>query len=467
MNYENIFINGQWITPNSTELIDVENPANKEIIGCVPACNEEDVNTAVKAAKEALYDLQFTDADKRIDLVEELLKELKNRTDDMVDIIVKELGAPKNFAKNTQVLPYLKGIESFIETMKEYSLEDEHKRYKVVKEAVGVVGAITPWNYPLGQITKKVIPALLTGCTVVLKPSQKTPLVSYILAESVEKVGFPKGVFNLVPGRGAEVGSPLASHPDVNLLTFTGSTSGGKEVSKLASQDIKRVTLELGGKSPAVVLKGADLDLVLSRVLDRMYLNTGQTCSALSRLIVPIEEKEKIEKMIIEKTKEYRVGDPTDSNNDIGPLSSKKQFDKVKYFIEKGIEEGARVLIGDIPEESEGYYVNPLVFTDVDNDMEIAREEIFGPVLCVIYYDTVEQAIEIANDTDYGLSSGVFGPKEDAMYVARRLKAGNVMVNKGSSPSDAPFGGYKHSGFGREGGKYGIEEFLEIKAIFD
>ena len=466
MNYDKIFINGKWVVPKSSDLIGVENPANKEIIASVPACKEEDVNLAVKAAKEALEDWQFTHVDKRIELVEALLDELKNRGDDMADIIVKELGAPKDFAKNTQVLPYLKGIESFIETMKEYSLEEKHKRYEVIKEPVGVVGAITPWNYPLGQITKKVIPALLTGCTVVLKPSQQTPLVSYILTESIEKVGFPKGVFNLVPGKGAEVGSPLASHPDVNLLTFTGSTNGGKQVSKLASQDIKRVTLELGGKSPAVVLKGADLDLVLSRVLDRMYLNTGQTCSALSRLIVPREEKETIEEMIIEKTKKYKVGDPTDSSNDIGPLSSKKQFDKVKCFIEKGKEEGAKVLLGQVPTESEGYYVNPVVFTDVSNDMEIAREEIFGPVLCIIYYDTLDQAIEIANDTEYGLSSAVFGPEEDAIHVAKRIKAGNVMINKGSSPSDAPFGGYKHSGFGREGGKYGIEEFLEIKALF-
>ncbi len=331
---------------------------------------------------------------------------------------------------------------------------------------MGVVGALTPWNYPLGQIIKKLAPALLSGSTMVLKPSQNTPLVAYLLTESIDKVGFPKGVFNLVPGRGSEVGNPLATHPDVNLLTFTGSTDGGREVAKLAVDDVKRITLELGGKSPAIILKGADLDLALSTVLGDIYRNTGQSCSALSRLIVPLDEKENIEKIIIEKTKAYTFGDPEDPDVQIGPLASKKQFDKVKSFIEKGLEEGANMLLGEIPKESEGYYVKPVVFTDVKNSMTIAQEEIFGPVLCLITYETFEEAIEIANDTKYGLSSAVFGPDDKAMDVAKRLKAGEVLINDGSSATGAPFGGYKHSGFGREGGKYGLEEFLEIKVLF-
>lgn len=466
MNYENIFINGEWIKSDSNEKIEVENPANKEIIGCVPACNESDVNRAVNAAKEALHSWQFTDVKKRIDLVEALLKELEKRKDDMANTIVKELGTPREFAKNTQVIPYLDGIKSFLEVMKKYELEEDYKGYTIIKEPVGVVGAITPWNYPLGQITKKVIPALLTGCTVVLKPSQQTPLVSYLLADCIEKVGFPKGVFNLVPGKGANVGTPLANHSDVNLISFTGSTQGGREVGKLAVEDIKRITLELGGKSPAVILKGADLNLALSKVLDRMYLNTGQTCSALSRLIIPKDEKEKIEEKLIKMTKKYKFGNPNDPDVDVGPLSSKKQFDKVKYFIEKGIEEGATMLLGEVPSENEGYYVGPVIFTDVKNDMKIAREEIFGPVLCVITYEDVSEAIKIANDTVYGLSAGIFGPDKEAFEVAKKIKAGNVSINNKSSTSDSPFGGFKHSGFGREGGVYGIEEYLEIKVVF-
>lgn len=466
MNYEKIFINGEWVNASSSHRIEVENPANKSIIGSVPACKKADVDLAVKAAKEALTTWQFTPLEERIELTEKLLKELRSKIDYMADTIVKELGCTKDFAKNTHVVPYLNEIEDLIELIKEYPLEEKHEDYTVVKEPVGVVGALTPWNYPLGQILKKLAPALLSGCTMVLKPSQKTPLVAYLLTQAIEKVGFPKGVFNLVPGKGSDVGNPLALHPDVNLITFTGSTDGGREVSKLAYDDIKRVTLELGGKSPAVVLKGANLDLGLSTVLDDIYRNTGQSCSALSRLIIPKDEKENIENMIIEKTKAYTFGDPEDPNTQIGPLASKKQFDKVKGFIEKGLEEGATMLVGEIPKESEGYYVKPVVFTDVKNNMNIAQEEIFGPVLCIITYETVEEAIEIANDTKYGLSSAVFGPDDKVMNVAKRIKAGEVLINDGSSPSGAPFGGYKHSGFGREGGKYGLEEFLEIKALF-
>lgn len=466
MDYKNIFINGEWVSPISKQRVEVENPANKKIIGSVPACNEEDVNNAVKAAKAAFETWQLTSLSERIELVEKLQVELISRVDEMSETIMLELGAPIEFAKNTQVIPYLDDMENFINVAKEYDFEEKHDDFTIFKEPVGVVGALTPWNYPLGQIMKKLSPALLSGCTIVLKPSQHTPLVSYLLTAAIEKVGFPKGVFNLVPGKGADVGDPLAVHPDVSLLTFTGSTKGGKEVSKIAMEDIKRVTLELGGKSPAVILKGADLKVALTKVLDKIYMNTGQSCSALSRLLVPSDEKENIELMIIDMTKEYKFGDPVKTETQVGPLSSKSQFDKVKSFIEKGIEEGARLVLGEVPMESEGYFVGPVVFSDVKNSMEIAREEIFGPVLCVISYDSVDEAIEIANDTDYGLSSAVFGPEDEVMYVAKRIKAGNVIVNEGEPSFKAPFGGYKHSGVGREGGKYGLDEFLEIKAVF-
>lgn len=466
MDYNKIFINGQWVAPSSSDRIEVINPADKTIIGTVPACKEADVNLAVKAAKEAFKTWQYTSVNERVELVEKLVKELRNREDDMVDIIVKELGAPEDLARNTHILPYLDEIDYLIKLIQDYPMEEKHDGFVILKEAVGVVGALTPWNYPLGQITKKLAPALLSGSTIVLKPSQKTPLIAYILAEAIKKVGFPKGVFNLLPGRGADVGNPLARHKDVDLLTFTGSTKGGQEVSKLATQDIKRMVLELGGKSPAIILEGADLEMALDKVLDDIYLNTGQSCSALSRLIVPIKEKETIEKMIVEMTKKYTVGDPTNSASVLGPLASKQQFDKVKGFIETGLEEGATMLLGEVPEESGGYYVNPVVFTDVKNDMKIAREEIFGPVLCVIAYETVEDAITIANDTDYGLSSAVFGPDEDVLAVAKKIKAGEVMINDGTGTHYAPFGGYKHSGVGREGGKYGLEEFFEIKVLY-
>ena len=466
MNYQKIFINGKWVNSSSSKRIEVENPANKKIIGSVPACNEEDVNLAIKAAKDASEEWKSISKDERIDLVLALVKELRDKEDELVDIIVEELGSPRDYARNTHVVPYIDEMEYLTKVLKEYPLEEKHDGFKILKEPVGVVGAITPWNFPLGQVIKKLASAFLSGSTIVLKPSQKTPLIAYSIAEAIDKVGFPKGVFNLVPGKGSDVGNPLATHTDVDLLTFTGSTKGRTELSKLASEDIKRIVLELGGKSPAVLLEGIDYKSAVSEVLEKIYTNTGQSCTALSRLIVPQKEKENIEKIIVELTKDYKVGDPKDKDSDIGPLASKQQFDKVKGYIEKGLEEGAKMLIGDIPKESDGYYVNPVVFTDVTNDMIIARDEIFGPVLCLITYETVDEAIKIANDTVYGLSSAVFGKEEEAEMVGRKIKAGDVRINNTSSSYKAPFGGTKHSGIGRESSKYGLEEFLEIKVLY-
>src|SRR5699024_11158905 len=462
MSYNKIYVNGSWINPNSTDKIEVINPGNKEIIGSVPASNEKDVNMAVTAAKEAFKEWQFTSLQERVKLLTNLLHELEEIKEDMASTIVKELGCGQKFALNTHVIPYLKDMKYYLDIIPDYNFEEKYDNYIINKEPVGIVGALTPWNYPLGQIMKKLTPALLTGNTMVLKPSQNTPFVAYLLTEAIDKVGFPKGVFNLVPGRGSEVGNVLSTHKDVNMITFTGSTKGGREVSKLAAHDVKRITVQLGGKSPATILKGADYNLALNKTLDKIYLNTGQSCSAYSRLLVPRDEKENIEDMIIEKTKSYKFGDPKDPETVIGPVASKKQFDKISYYINKGIEEGAKLLLGEIPKESKGYYINPVVFTDVDNHMEIAREEIFGPVLSVIYYDTVEEAIHIANDTKYGLSGAVFGPDKEAIEVAKQIRTGEVAINNGSSLHQAPFGGFKHSGLGREGGKYGIDEFVEI-----
>lgn len=466
MNYEKIYIGGKWVESVGHDMIDVENPANEEIIGQVPASKEEDVNMAVKCAKDAFESWKYTSLDTRISLFEKLLRELENMTDEMARVISKELGCTFEFAKDTHIVPYLKEMDYFLSLVKDYEFEERHDGYILKREPFGVIGALTPWNYPLGQILKKLSPALLSGNTIVLKPSQQTPLIAYKLTEAIDRAGFPRGVFNLIPGRGSEVGDIIASHKDVDMVTFTGSTEGGREVSKLALDGIKKITLELGGKSPSIILEGADYDYAVKRTLNSIYYNTGQSCSALSRLLIPRSQKEKIEKMIIEKTAEYKFGNPKDSDTMIGPLSSSKQFKKVRDYINKGLEEGAKLLVGCVPEKSQGYYIGPTVFTNVDNSMEIAQNEIFGPVLSVICYDSVDEAISIGNDTEYGLSAAVFGPEDKALEVAKKIRAGQVIVNRGSSPHAAPFGGYKHSGIGREGGKFGLEEFLEIKAVF-
>ncbi len=466
MTYTKLYVNGEWVHPQSKDKIQVENPAIKEIFATVPAANEEDVNLAVAAAKEAFKSWQFTPLKERSRLVNNLLDELTLKIDDLAEIIVKELGCGISFAKNIHVLPYLEDIRNHLKYIDGYNFEERYEEFIIYKEPVGVVGALTPWNYPLGQIIKKLSPALLAGNTIVLKPSQKTPLVSFLLTQAIDKAGFPKGVFNLVTGRGSEVGNVLARHKDIDMITFTGSTKGGIEVSKLAAETVKRVALELGGKSAAIILKGADYELALQKTLDKIYLNTGQSCSAYSRLLVPRQEKETIENLILEMTKSYKFGDPADPETIIGPLASEQQFDKVSYYIKKGIEEGAKLILGEVPKESKGYYVGPTVFTNVNNCMEIAQNEIFGPVLSIIPYDTVEEAIDIANDSVYGLSGGVFGPEAEAHNVARKIRTGTIVVNNGSQLHKAPFGGYKHSGIGREGGKYGLEEFLEIKAMF-
>ncbi len=361
----------------------------------------------------------------------------------------------------------IKRYENFLKIAKSFKYEQELDHAMVLKEPVGVVACLTPWNYPLGQVVQKVIPALLTGNTVVLKPSQNTPLSAFLLAESFDKAGLPKGVFNLVTGAGSEVGNVMASHPKVDMVSFTGSTDGGKEVAKLAIDSVKKIALELGGKSANVLLEGADYKKAVRRGLSSTFYNTGQTCAALTRMIVPKQALDEIEQIVIDEAKNFKVGSPDAQDTDIGPLSSKKQFDKVKRYLEIGLEEGAKLMLGEVPKSpSKGYYVNPAVFTNVKNSMRIAQEEIFGPVMVIIPYDTVDEAVQIANDSIYGLSGAVFGPQEKAEEVAKRIKTGSIYVNSGRHDALAPFGGYKQSGIGREGGYYGIEEFLETKSYF-
>lgn len=467
MDFTKLYINGEWIGPNTKEFIQVEDPATEEIIGRVPRSNEADVNLAVKSAKEAFRDWQYTDLETRLALMEKLLEELYKREDEFASTIAQELGKGIDLALNIHTRPYLHGIKSFINLVRDYKFEEDRDSYILRREPIGVVAALTPWNYPLGQITSKIVPALLTGNTLVLKPSQNTPLVAYILADAIDQVGFPKGVFNLVTGAGSEVGNILTEHKDVDMVTFTGSTQSGSQVAAKSLGDIKRIVLELGGKSPALILKGADIDLAIERTLNTVYTNTGQTCSAYTRLLVPEDEKEDIERKVIEKTKEYPFGDPKESPRNIGPVISEKQFNKIKSYVEKGIEEGARLIYGQVPDKAgKGYYIDPVVFSDVDNSMTIAQEEIFGPVLSIIPYTSKEEAIKIANDSRYGLAAAVFGQEEEARQVAKEIKAGNVSINRGRGSYDSPFGGFKQSGLGRERGVFGLEEFLEIKAIF-
>ncbi|WP_333638473.1 aldehyde dehydrogenase family protein [Tissierella praeacuta] len=467
MNFQKIYINGEWVESEGGQFIDVENPSDKSIIAKVPRANKEDVNKAVNSARQAFEIWQFSTVEERINLMEKVVQGMNENIEYMSETVVKELGCGYKFSKETHIEAYVREAENYIKIAKRYEFERKLEKSIIRREPVGVIGCLTPWNFPLEQIVKKVIPALLAGNCVVLKPSQTTPLTAYILTDIIDKAGFPKGVFNLVSGRGGEVGNALASHKGVDMISFTGSTDGGREVSRLAADGIKKVVLELGGKSAAIVLKGGDYKLAVKSTLDTVYLNTGQTCNAFTRLLVPEDDLSEIEEMIIEETKNYKFGNPSDRTVDVGPLASEKQFNKVKKYIEIGLEEGARKLIGEIPENChEGYYMGPTVFTNVSNDMVIAQEEVFGPVLCVIPYRTEEEAIEIANDSIYGLAGAVFGPVDKANKVARKIRTGSIYVNEGEWDLNAPFGGYKYSGIGREGGIEGFEEFLEIKTIY-
>lgn len=467
MNFQKIYINGEWVESEGGQFIDVENPSDKSIIAKVPRANKEDVNKAVNSARQAFETWQFSTVEERINLMEKVVQGMNENIEYMSETVVKELGCGYKFSKETHIEAYVREAENYIKIAKRYEFERKLEKSIIRREPVGVIGCLTPWNFPLEQIVKKVIPALLAGNCVVLKPSQTTPLTAYILTDIIDKAGFPKGVFNLVSGRGGEVGNALASHKWVDMISFTGSTDGGIEVSRLAAEGIKKVVLELGGKSAAIVLKGGDYKLAVKSTLDTVYLNTGQTCNAFTRLLVPEDDLSEIEEMIIEETKNYKFGNPSDRTVDVGPLASEKQFNKVKKYIEIGLEEGARKLIGEIPENChEGYYMGPTVFTNVSNDMVIAQEEVFGPVLCVIPYRTEEEAIEIANDSIYGLAGAVFGPVDKANKVARKIRTGSIYVNEGEWDLNAPFGGYKYSGIGREGGIEGFEEFLEIKTIY-
>lgn len=465
-NYTKIFYDGQWQETSSDEYKEVINTATEEVIAKVRSSNQSDVDKAVQSAKDAFDEWNALDPSDRAKYVNKILQGIKNRKDEIADTIVKELGSSKDFSVNTQAQISINEMEATLEDFKDYKFEEELDNTTVLKEGSGVVACITPWNYPLNQIQRKVTPALLAGNTVVVKPASETPLTAYIYAEIVEEAGLPKGVFNLVTGKGSTVGDYLAGHEDVSVISFTGSTEVGKGLYEKAATTVKKIVLELGGKSAMVFLEGGDLKAAIEQAASTVIDNQGQTCSALSRLLVPKDRLEETENYLKEYYANLKVGNPADDGVRVGPMVSKDQYQTVLDYIEKGKQEGAEILVGGSAIEGTGLFIQPTVFTKVSNDMTIAREEIFGPVLTVLTYETVEEAIEIANDSPYGLSGAVTGPQEEAVKVARQLRTGNVNVNQGDRNPRAPFGGYKQSGFGRENGAYALDDYVELKAIF-
>lgn len=467
MKLKQLYINSEWIDSTGDEIADVLNPATEEVIAKVPVGTTDDVDKAVAAAKAAFPAWNATPIEDRIDLMEKFYTAIEARKDEIADTIVAELGASKKFAGTGQVGLPLSEIRATIDAVKDYDFEYTLKNTQIIEEGYGVVACITPWNYPLLQIERKVVPALLAGNTAILKPASNTPLTAVIYAEIMDEVGFPKGVFNLVTGSGSTTGDYLAGHEDVDVISFTGSTAVGSTMYEKAADGIKQVVLELGGKSPLIYLKGGDLKAAVKQAMNTVLNNQGQTCTALTRLLVPKDDLEETKQHILDFYEtEVTVGDPTSEDTKVGPLVSADQRDTVLEYIEAGKEEGAEILVGGNKIDGPGYYVEPTVFVNATNDMKISQEEIFGPVLTVLTYDTVEDAVEIGNDIVYGLSGAVVGPEDEAVKVARQLRTGNVLVNGAGRVPEAPFGGYKQSGRGRENGIYGVKDYLEIKAIF-
>jgi aldehyde dehydrogenase (NAD+) len=466
---ERIYVGGEWREPAGTETIDVVNASTEEVMGRIPQCSPEDVDAAVAAARNAFESWSATPVEERAERMQAIAAGLGERMDEIAATVSQELGMPLGQSKSIQAgLPTMT-FGSMPRLLAEIPFEEEIGNSLIAREPVGVVGAITPWNYPLHQIAAKVAPALATGCTVVLKPSEVAPLNSFILAEVIDEVGLPAGVFNLITGTGPVVGEAIASHPGIDMVSFTGSTRAGRRVSELASETVKRVALELGGKSPNVILPDADMETAVKDGIAKCYLNSGQTCSALTRMLVPRERLEEVERIAGSIAEATKVGDPFEGDTRLGPLISETQRERVRGYIRKGIEEGAKLVTGG-PESPEGlergYFVRPTVFSEVRSDMTIAQEEIFGPVLAIIPYDDEEDAIRIANDSMYGLAGGVWsGDEQHALEVARRLRTGQVEINGAVFNPLAPFGGYKQSGHGRELGKYGLEEYLQVKAM--
>jgi acyl-CoA reductase-like NAD-dependent aldehyde dehydrogenase len=466
---DRIFIGGEWVEPSGAEPIEVINATTEEVMGTVPACAPADADRAVAAAREAFESWSQTSREERAGYLGAIAAKLGERAEEIAATITQELGMPLKLSQMIQVGLPTAQFGAMPQLMEEVRWEEEIGNSRVLREPVGVLGAITPWNYPLNQIAAKVAPALAAGCTVVLKPSEVTPLNAFLLTEIIESVGLPAGVFNLVTGTGPVVGEAIAAHPDVDMVSFTGSTRAGRRVSELASATVKPVAMELGGKSPNVILDDAELEKAIPDGVGKCYLNSGQTCSALTRMLVPRQRLAEAEELAKAAAESFTPGDPFDASTTLGPLVSETQRERVRGYIGKGEEEGARLLTGgaEPPEGLErGYFVRPTVFSEVTPEMTIGQEEIFGPVLVIQPYEGEDDAIRIANSTEYGLAGGVWSADPDrAIGIARRIRTGQIEINGGAFNPLAPFGGYGQSGHGRENGRYGIEELLQVKSL--
>ena len=469
---KNFYINGKWVAPINQKQIEVIDPATEKNCAVISLGGKEDVHSAVIAAKNAFISWGFTSKEERIKLLEKLYEIYKKRWNDISDAITLEMGAPKDFSSKLQTGTGASHIKSFIKYLKNFefekSLGDHAPNQRILYEPKGVCALITPWNWPMNQVCLKVVPAIAAGCTMILKPSELAPLSSMILAEMIDEAKFPPGVFNLVNGDGAITGDALTSHPDVNMISFTGSTRAGALISKNAAQDFKRVSLELGGKGANIIFKDADPEAIERGAL-RCFRNSGQSCNAPTRMLVEKSMYKEAVERLKKYANEFKVDDPNKEGDHIGPVISEAQFNKIQNLIQKGIDEGAKLVAGGPGKPNglnKGYYIKPTVFADVKNDMEIAKTEIFGPVLSVMPFESEEEAISIANDTPYGLTNYIqTQDPEKVKRVARKLRSGMVDVNGAGIAVDAPFGGFKHSGIGREAGQEGLTEFLEVKSV--
>ena len=466
---EHLYIGGSWVEPIGDGSIDVINPATEERIGSVPVASNDDVDAAVEAARGAFEYWSGTSVEERADFLNRLSAAIKDRSEELAKLITSEVGTPIDYSRMAMVGTPRVVTRSYAKILDDFIWEEEVRNSLVVKEPIGVVAMITPWNFPLHQIIGKVAPAIAAGCTMVLKPSKEAPLNAFVFADILDEIGLPDGVFNLVSGHGRDIGETMSSHPGVDMVSFTGSTNAGVRVSELAAPSVKRVTLELGGKSANIILDDANIPRAAASSIYACFGNSGQECSALTRLIVPEEHRDEVVEVISSKMERYSVGNPMDESSRCGPLVSKRQQESVSSFISSGIEEGATLVAGGegMPDGLEsGYYVRPTVFADVTPEMTVFQEEIFGPVLSITTYSSEQEAVELANLSEYGLSGGVWSSDEDrAMRIARMMRTGQVSINGGAFNVTAPFGGYKRSGLGRELGVHGLEEFLEIKSI--
>ncbi len=462
------YINGAWVAPLGGSTLGVENPANEEIVAEVALGSAADVDRAVAAARAAFLDYTTTPVAERIALLKRILEVYNAREDDFVEAMSTEMGAPLSWAREAQFWAGQTHIESTIKAAEQFHWEAMRGSTKIVREGIGVCALITPWNWPMNQISCKVAPAIVAGCTMILKPSEIAPLSGALFAEVMHEAGVPKGVFNLVNGTGADVGARMSSHPDVDMVSFTGSTRAGILVATAAAPTVKRVAQELGGKSPNIILPAADFAAAVAGGVEGCFGNTGQSCDAPTRMFVPRGRHDEALAIAKERAEAFVTGDPRDSATTLGPVVSRVHFEKVQGLIQKGIDEGATLVTGGTGRPAglnRGHFIRPTVFGNVTNDMTIAREEIFGPVLSILPYDSIDHAVEMANDTPYGLAAYISGPVEDARPVARRLRAGTVNLNYPAWDTFAPFGGYKQSGNGREYADWGIHDFCEVKGI--